>query len=146
MYLCKFGQNPSTGSKDITSERSYADADAEVDADGICTKNNMSPTFGWGDIMTKLVGCLTPISTIHFCPWSEILSKNKKYNTKFYEVVLDQLTNTLPFLYRFSTFMKTKIIAMYIRSSSNPYETCSPKGNNHSPESQELQSLDKRNV
>ena len=45
MYLCKFGQNPSTGSKDITSERSYADAD------GIHTKNNMSPTFGWGYII-----------------------------------------------------------------------------------------------
>ena len=45
MYLCKFGQNPSTGSKDITSERSYADAD------GIRTKNNMSPAFGWGDII-----------------------------------------------------------------------------------------------
>ena len=48
MYLCKFGKNPPTGSKDIATERSYADADA--DADGIRTKNNMSPTFGWGDI------------------------------------------------------------------------------------------------
>ena len=48
MYLCKFGQNPSTGSKDIASERSYADADA----DRIRTKNNMSPTFGLGDIMS----------------------------------------------------------------------------------------------
>ena len=50
MYLCKFGQNPFTGSKDIASERSYADADA----DGIRTKNNMSPTFGWGDIIDKI--------------------------------------------------------------------------------------------
>ena len=49
MYLCKFGQNPSTGSKDIASDRSYADAYA--DADGIRTKNNMSPTFGCGDII-----------------------------------------------------------------------------------------------
>ena len=53
MYLCKFGQNPSTGSKDIASERSYTDADADVDADGIGTKNNMSPTFGWGDITNQ---------------------------------------------------------------------------------------------
>ena len=53
MYLCKFGQNPSTGSKDIASERSCADADADADsdADGIRTKNNMFPTFGWGDII-----------------------------------------------------------------------------------------------
>ena len=47
MYLCKFSQNPSIGSIDIASERSYADADA----DGIRTKNNMSPTFCWGDII-----------------------------------------------------------------------------------------------
>ena len=29
MYLWKFGQNPSTGSKDIASERSYEDAYAD---------------------------------------------------------------------------------------------------------------------
>ena len=50
MYLCKFCQNPSTGSKDIASERSYADADA----DGICTRNNISPAFGWGDITNNI--------------------------------------------------------------------------------------------
>ena len=37
MHLCKFGEIPPNGSKDIVSERSYADADA----DGICTKNNV---------------------------------------------------------------------------------------------------------
>ena len=30
MYLCKFGQNPSAGSKDIASERSYAYTDADA--------------------------------------------------------------------------------------------------------------------
>ena len=49
MYLCKFGQNLSIGSKDNARKRSNADADA--DADGIRTKNNMSPPFGWGDII-----------------------------------------------------------------------------------------------
>ena len=50
MYLCKFGQNPSTGSKDIASERSYADvyANADVDAVGIRTKNNKSPILFGG--------------------------------------------------------------------------------------------------
>ena len=43
VYLCKFGQNPSIGSKDNVPKRSYADADADADADGIRTKNNMSP-------------------------------------------------------------------------------------------------------
>ena len=80
MYLCKFGQNPSTGSKDITSEKSYADADMDADADGIRTKNNMSPTIGCGDIMTKMVGCLTPISTIHFCP--HVPWPGQKYSQK----------------------------------------------------------------
>ena len=36
MYLCKFGENLSIGSKDNARKRSYADAD------GIYTKNNMS--------------------------------------------------------------------------------------------------------
>ena len=48
MYLCKFGQNPSIGSKDNAWKRSYADADADADSDGIRTINNMSPPFGWG--------------------------------------------------------------------------------------------------
>ena len=53
MYLCKFCQNPSTGSKDIASERSYADAD------GMGTKNNMSPTFGWGDIIILMASAVS---------------------------------------------------------------------------------------
>ena len=40
-FLCQFGLNPSSGSGDIVQTKSYADAD---DADGIHTKNNMSPT------------------------------------------------------------------------------------------------------
>ena len=39
LYKCKFGQNPPTGSEDNARKRSYAD----VDADGIRTKNNISP-------------------------------------------------------------------------------------------------------
>ena len=39
-FLCQFGLNPSSGSGDIVQTKSYADADA----DGIHTKNNMSPT------------------------------------------------------------------------------------------------------
>ena len=42
MYLCKFGQNPSTGS----GKQSYIDADAN----GICTKNNMPPSLQLGNI------------------------------------------------------------------------------------------------
>ena len=37
-FLCQFGLNPSSGSEDIVQTKSYADAD------GIHTKNNMSPT------------------------------------------------------------------------------------------------------
>ena len=37
MYLCKFGQNPPTGSGDRAWKRSYVDADA----DGISTKSSM---------------------------------------------------------------------------------------------------------
>ena len=37
MYLCKCGQNPSTGLEDNALKRSYAD----VDGGGILTKNNM---------------------------------------------------------------------------------------------------------
>ena len=48
MFLCKFGEIPSNGSKDIVSDRSYADVDA--DADRTRTQNNMSPTLGWADI------------------------------------------------------------------------------------------------
>ena len=41
-FLCQFGLNPPSGSGDIVQTKSYtADAD---DADGIHTKNNMSPT------------------------------------------------------------------------------------------------------
>ena len=39
-FLCQFGLNPSSGSGDIVQTKSYADAYA----DGIHTKNNMSPT------------------------------------------------------------------------------------------------------
>ena len=51
MYLCKFGQNPSTGSEDNAGKRRYTDVDADAIADanaeGIRTKNNMShlPSF-----------------------------------------------------------------------------------------------------
>ena len=50
MYLCKFGQNPSNVSEDNARKRSYmyAGADANVDADGIRTKINVSPPFGFG--------------------------------------------------------------------------------------------------
>ena len=37
MYLCKFGQKPSSGPEDNPGKRSYGD----TDADGIRTKNNM---------------------------------------------------------------------------------------------------------
>ena len=40
-FLCQFGLNPSSGSGGIVQTKSYADA---ADADGIHTKNNMSPT------------------------------------------------------------------------------------------------------
>ena len=43
MYMCKFGQNPSTGSEDNARNE-------KVDADGIPTQNNISPhPPGWGD-------------------------------------------------------------------------------------------------
>ena len=81
MYLCKFGQNPFTGSKDIASERSYADADA----DGIHTKNNMSPTFGWGDIKRSLNQFS---STRNFDNNSNL--KGHQYNKqKIYQLILD---------------------------------------------------------
>ena len=72
MYLCKFGQNPSTGSKDIVSERSYADADA--DDSGIRTKNNMSPTFGWGDITRIVRGS-------DYSPASELFARERQTMT-----------------------------------------------------------------
>ena len=50
MYLCKFGQNPSIGSKDNARKRSNADADP----DGIRTKNNMSPPPSVGGHNTNL--------------------------------------------------------------------------------------------
>ena len=40
--LCKFGQNPPTSSEDRVQTRSY------VDANGICTKSNQSPSVGGG--------------------------------------------------------------------------------------------------
>ena len=46
MYLCKFGQNPSTGTEDNIWGRTNADGHA--DADRIHTKSNMSSLFGWG--------------------------------------------------------------------------------------------------
>ena len=50
MYICKFGPNPSNGSEDNAQKRSYGDADA--DADGIHTKDNMSHhPSGLGDII-----------------------------------------------------------------------------------------------
>ena len=56
---CTFCEIPSNGSKYIVSERSYADTDADADAvadaDMIRTKNNMSPTFGWGDVTSYTV-------------------------------------------------------------------------------------------
>ena len=45
MYQTKFGQNPSTGSEDNAGKRSYMDADANAEADGIRTKSNMSPSL-----------------------------------------------------------------------------------------------------
>ena len=51
LVTLKIRSRSSTGSKDIASERSYA----EAEADGIRTKNNMSPTFGWGDIIVPFV-------------------------------------------------------------------------------------------
>ena len=47
MYICKFSQNPSTGSEDNVRKRSYAGADANADANvaRIRTKNNMPPPY-----------------------------------------------------------------------------------------------------
>ena len=47
--------------KNIASERSYADADT----DGIRTKNNMSPTFSWGNIMNCLSQQATHRTILH---------------------------------------------------------------------------------
>ena len=46
VYLCKFGQNPITGSEDNALKQSYTDAG--TDADGIHTKINMPPWIGGG--------------------------------------------------------------------------------------------------
>ena len=46
--LCKFGQNPSIHLGDIVQTRGYADADANLDADGIRTKKQYVPTYGGG--------------------------------------------------------------------------------------------------
>ena len=48
MYQCKFGQNPLFGSEYI-ARKQKVDTDANADAYGIRTKNNISPTFRvWG--------------------------------------------------------------------------------------------------
>ena len=41
-----FSQNPSTGLEDNARKQSHTDAD--VDADGICTKNNIPPSHRLG--------------------------------------------------------------------------------------------------
>ena len=46
IYPWKFGKNPTTGSQDIVQKRKcHADTNANTDAKGIRTKNNI-----WGDI------------------------------------------------------------------------------------------------
>ena len=75
MYLCQFSQNSSSGSKDIASERSYADADADEDADGIHTKNNMSPTFGkLGQGHQNLINSQPPPNNASVQVWSKSIN------------------------------------------------------------------------
>ena len=47
MYQCKFGQNPLFGSE-YNAWKQKMDTDANADAYGIRTKNNISPTFRVG--------------------------------------------------------------------------------------------------
>ena len=54
MCLCKFGENPPTGSEDRMQTRSYTDADtnanadADAEADGVRTKINMFASYSVG--------------------------------------------------------------------------------------------------
>ena len=50
MYPWKFSKNPITGSQDIVQTRK-CDANANMDAKGICTKSNMFPPWA-GKIFT----------------------------------------------------------------------------------------------
>ena len=60
MYICKFGQNPTTGSEDMHGNEKV-DADANTNANGIRTKTIYPTTLrvgggggGGGDIISSL--------------------------------------------------------------------------------------------
>ena len=79
-FLCQFGLNPSSGSGDIVQTKSYADADADTDdADGIHTKNNMSPTPSEGGhnyFGNKISSCKCPVGVHHVGMISNCSIKN----------------------------------------------------------------------
>ena len=52
LHPCKFSLNPHTGLWDtVQTKKCYADANANVDANRIRTKNNMTPSPSVGDII-----------------------------------------------------------------------------------------------
>ena len=52
MYPLKFGKDPTTGSDDIVQKRKcQANAYTKANANGVHTKNIMSPPHRWGEII-----------------------------------------------------------------------------------------------